>query len=186
MAKRFPKKVNVVATPNPHSANRYDFRLENDDGEQIDTLVFRKEDHQGMKKSDCHEVKFKLVQDQGMTLEFAQTPADALWVAWGTPTEFPKCPNTKPSAPDPIFYAEHSNANTLTAVNLNPEKKRFRFALNFVDPHSSTPTKLITYDPDGENGNGGEDDRFGFMTANNIALGIAAIAVVALLYMVTR
>lgn len=186
MANRYPKKITVVAEPNPHSANGYDFRLEDQNGKQIDTLVFRKDDEPGMKRSDCHEVKFKLEQDQGMTLEFAQTPADALWVAWGTETEFPKCPNTQPSAPDAIFYAEKSGANTLTAINKNPKKMKFRFALNFVDPHSATPTKLITYDPDGGNENGGEDDRFGFIAANNIALGVAAIAVVALLYGVTR
>src|SRR5688500_7871799 len=143
MGKRYPKKINVVAEPNPHEPNGIEFHMEDKDGNRLQSLVFSKDKEPGMKKGDEHDVSFELVQEEGMTLEFAQTPAVALWVSWGTGTSFPPCPQTQPTGPDPIFYAEHSAPNKLRAVNKNPAKQFFSFSLNFVDPHSSTPAKLI-------------------------------------------
>ncbi|MFS8085826.1 MAG: hypothetical protein ACMG6H_09365 [Acidobacteriota bacterium] len=136
-----------------------------------------------MKKNDNHEVRFKLVQESGMTLEFAQSPSDALWVAWGTETTYPPCPKTKPSQPDTIFYAEKSIGNKLVAVNTNPAVCLFSFTLNFVDPHSSTPAKLIPYDPGGGNQDGGDPPFIDFGNiAQVLSISVAIIAIAFIAY----
>ena len=155
MSKRWTKKITVVAETDPQAPDGVAFHMEDENGDELLTLDFSKDQIQGMMKNDNHEVRFKLNQESGMTLEFAQSPSDALWVAWGTETTYPPCPKTKPSTPDTIFYAEKSNGNTLVAVNTNPAVCLFSFTLNFVDPNSSTPTKLIPYDPGGGNQDGG-------------------------------
>jgi hypothetical protein len=187
MTKLWPKKINIVAAPDPHAENGVTFHMEDQNGDELETLVFNKDQEPGMKKDEHHEVRFKLIQESGMTLEFAQSPSDALWVAWGTRDTYPACPQTKPAQKDTIFYATKSNANTLTAINTNPTECLFSFSLNFVDPHSSTPTKLIPYDPGGGNQDGGEPPFIGGdISASTgtvrviaLAVGVLAIAFVA-------
>lgn len=176
MADRKKMHVNVVATDNPQSQNGVDFRLENDKGEQLETLVFSKT-KLGMHKNDEHEVRFKLIQDSGMKLQFAQQPHVALWVAQGDEHNFPACPTSQPACPDLIFYAEKSNVNTLVAVNTNPNKLFFKFSLNFVDPTSAQPNRLICYDPGGENQNGGIDNLYAYYAIGGALLGAAISAV---------
>jgi hypothetical protein len=119
-----------------------------------------------------------------MTLEFAQAPSDALWVAWGTPTTYPPCPKTKPAQKDTIFYAEKSNGNSMTAVNTNPAVCLFSFTLNFVDPHSATPTKLIPYDPGGGNQDGGQPP---FTSASSLVQTVAvSVGILAVLFIAYR
>lgn len=185
MSKRYPKKINVIAKRDPQSDNGYHFHMEDEAGHELETLVFSKDEEPGMKREDEHEVRFKLEQESGMTLEFAQSPPVALWVAWGDKTDFPECPTTQPSQPDTIFYAEDSSPNSLKAVNKNRDQQFFSFALNFVDPHSSTPTKLITYDPGGENQDGGEG-RFAISAAMLTILGIGVLAAAVATYFAFR
>lgn len=156
MTKRWTKKIDIVAEPDPQAPNGVKFHMEDENGDELETLEFSKDAIQGMKKNDNHEVRFKLKQESGMTLEFAQSPSDALWVAWGTKDTYPPCPTTKPPKQDDVFYAEKSNGNILVATNTNPAICLFSFTLNFVDPNSPTPTKLIPYDPGGGNQDGGE------------------------------
>lgn len=152
---RYPKHINVIAVRDSSKPDGVDFHMETPQGRRLETLVFSK-DAEKMARKDEHEVHFRLVQQSGMTLEFAQSLQDALWVEWGDETAQPDCPKSRPRAsPDPIFYAERSPGNKLVAVNTNPAKAFFSFALNFVDPHSPTPSKLISFDPGGENQNGG-------------------------------
>ena len=162
--------------------------MEDERGRQLTSLVFSKDQEPGMNKKDHHEVRFKFIQESGMTLEFAPKEADALCVVWGTETDFPaECPKA-PMPKDTIFYAEKSNGNTLVAINTNPGKKKFNFTLNFVDPHSSTPHKLIPYDPPGDNQDGGED-RFetdNLFSTNTVLVGVAAIALIGILYLALR
>jgi len=154
---RYPRHINIIAERDNSKPDGVAFRMETPQGGQLEALVFSKDDER-MKKEDEHEVHFKLVQEGGMTLEFAQSLRDALWVAWGTASNSPECPKSRPAnTPDPIFYAERSSVDKLRVVNTNPDSCKFAFALNFVDPHSTTPTKLITYDPGGENQDGGSD-----------------------------
>ena len=178
MSKLWPRKINIIAAPDPHAENGVSFHMEDEKGDELETLIFSKDAQPGMKKDDHHEVRFKLVQESGMTLEFAQSPSDALWVAWGTRDTYPPCPEAKPSQPDTIFYATKSNGNTLVAINTNPSECLFSFSLNFVDPDSSTPTKLIPYDPGGGNQDGGEPPFIGGdFTANTNKVGMIALVV---------
>lgn len=155
MSNPFNKKIIIIAENDPQAEDRVRFRMEDKDGCELTSLVFSKDREPGMKKADHHRVIFKLVQDSGMTLEFAPSEADALCVLWGTKTDLPaECPKA-PMPKDPIFYAHKSNGNTLVAINTNPDERKFKFTLNFVDPHSSTPNKLIPYDPPGDNQDGG-------------------------------
>lgn len=158
MSKLWPKRINIIAENDPHAENGVSFRMEDQHGFELTSLVFSKDQEPGMNKKDHHEVRFKLIKQSGMTLEFAPTEADALCVVWGTKTAFPsECPKA-PMPKDPIFYATKSNGNTLVAINTNPDERKFNFTLNFVDPHSSTPHKLIPYDPPGDNQDGGIGD----------------------------
>lgn len=172
-------KANVIATLDSNAEHGIAFRLENGDGTELASLVFDKSKFQGMKKSDVHLVRFKLVQEKGMTLEFAPGKDVALWVAQGTVETIPDCPKMQPSQPNPIFYGEHSNGNSLTAINSNPSKCYFSFALNFVDPKSPSPTRLISYDPVGQNKNNGIDDRGTSINSLVLLIGIAAAAALA-------
>lgn len=152
---RHPKHINVIAEADPQAPDGIRFRLEKPDGTALDTLVFDKT-KENMPKPDEHEVHFHLIQDSGMTLEFAQNLRDVFWINWGPYGQIPACPNTRPpNTPDPVFFAEKSSPNLLKAVNKNLIRQSFSFCLNFVDPHSATPTKLIPYDPGGDNEDGG-------------------------------
>ena len=170
MSNLFDKKIIIIAERDPHAADGVHFRMEDKDGCELTSLVFCKDREPGMKKGDRHRVIFKLVKDSGMTLEFAPTEADALCVLWGTKTDLPAACPKAPMPKDPIFYADKSNGNTLVAINTNPEKLKFKFTLNFVDPHSSTPNKLIPYDPPGDNQDGG----IGFFEWNHVLVGVGS------------
>ena len=174
-------KATVIATLDSDADDGVAFRLEDEEGTELESLVFDKGKFHGMKKSDVHVVRFKLVQEKGMTLEFAQGKDVALWVAQGTDQTIPDCPTSQPSQPNPIFYGDKSNGNTLTAINTNPCECFFNFSLNFVDPKSTTPTKLIRYDPVGENKNNGIDDRGSEFSTFALVIGIGAVAVLGFL-----
>ena len=188
MGDKVKKNIFVVASPDPQAPNGIGFELRDTDNKKLSKLVFDKSkevkaNNQPMKTEDVHEVHFHLKQDSGMTLEFAQHPDDALWVHWGDEDNYPPCPKSKPdTCPDPVFHACQSSPNLLKALNSNPEKRLFRFALNFVDPTSANPGKLIVYDPDGGNENGGAD-RFSFsstMLAGAIAGAIGAAGAISI------
>jgi hypothetical protein len=182
---RFKTSYNVIAKADPQSANGVHFDLADDDGNKPENLEFDKSKHDNMGKKDDHEVSFALIQEPGMTLEFAQGLKDVLWVAWGDESHAPACPKTMPATcPDPIFFADHSAPNKLRTVNTNPAHCWFSFTLNFVDPHSQTPTKLIPFDPIGENKNGGigrSDSSFA-LTSSTVALLIGVAVVLAIGY----
>lgn len=155
--KKIKTEITIIAEPDPAKPDGVSFRMTDEDGACLDTLVFDKKKN-GMSKNEVHDVHFRLVQQSGMTLEFAQSLNDVLWVTWGSPDSPPPCPTTRPPEdPDPQFWAYQSTPKKMKARNKNPEQQWFSFTINFVDPKSSTPTKLIPYDPVGENKNGGID-----------------------------
>ena len=184
MGKRYPKHVNIIASEDPSKPDGVDFHLEKPDGTRLASIVFDK-GGEGMSHDDEHEVHFSLVQESGMTLEFAQSKKDVLWVAWGDKDHEPPCPETQPAnCPDPVFYAEKSAPKKLTVVNTNPKKSFFSFTINFVDPHSQTPTKLIPFDPIGENKNGGigaSESSFA-LASSTVALLVGVAVVLAIGY----
>jgi len=182
MGNKVPKHFKIVAEPDAKKPDGVDFHIADAKGFRVETLIFNKK-LEGMHHDDDHEVHFELIQESGMTLEFAQSLDDVLWVAWGDKTHIPACPKKKPPPVTPaIFYATGSHVNKMTAVNTNPQECYFSFCINFVDPHSQTPTKLIPFDPIGENQNSGITRSWlSDMSATTMAVGIAAVAIVAVL-----
>jgi hypothetical protein len=152
---RVEMTVKVFAKKDSSAKDGIQFHLEDCDGCVLDRVVFDKTKHKGMHKKDEHLVYFELHQDPGMMLKFATDANVALWVAQGTEKRPPPCPQVQPNTFNPIFYGCDSQASKLTAVNSNPKKCFFSFTLNFVDSKSATPNKLISYDPVGQNKNGG-------------------------------
>jgi hypothetical protein len=175
---RYPKHINVIAHDDPQKPDGVEFHLEDTKGNKLESIVFSKKDD-GMYQSDQHELHFKLVQEKGMTLEFAQDLKDALWVAWGDKNHIPPCPKVRPAnCPDPVFWAEHSAPNNLTVINTNPDSKFFSFTLNFVDSTATGAAKLIPYDPIGENQNGGINRSWlSDVSTTTIVVGVAVVAV---------
>lgn len=146
--------IRILAEDDPRAPDGVRFRMQDWNGCNLGLLVFNKK-QLSMRKEDEHDVHFHLVQTKGMTLEFAQSPAVALWVDMGDEHTIPVCPTSQPPTQDPIFFATQSTPRKLKATNLNPAEQYFSFTLNFVDPKSSTPTKLIPFDPGGSNQNSG-------------------------------
>lgn len=175
MGDKFPKHVNIIAKRDSSKPDGYKFHMESPNGSHLEVLSFNKTDEK-MKEKDVHEVYFRLIQEQGMTLEFAHNLEDALWVAWGDEDTIPPCPTKRPDKKDEIFYADRSRPRTLVAVNTNPSRQFFSFCINFVDSTASGPKKLIPYDPPGDNQDGGigmTDQRFVLVGAISGALGAA-------------
>jgi len=182
MAKRFPKHVNIIAHEDASKPDGVAFHLETPNGEKLESIVFSKDDEL-MAKKDEHELHFSLVQESGMTLEFAQSLTDVLWVAWGDKDHIPPCPTSGTGKADPIFYAEKSVPKKLTVVNTNPSNSFFSFTINFVDSSTQGVKKLIPYDPIGDNRNGGSSiDPKGIASASisntMIAVGVALVLAV--------
>ena len=154
-------KVTIHAEPHATKAGEYQFYMTDHKNQTVKgntPLTFRKRDFDEMKCSDHHEVKFKLDQEPGMKLEFAQSLDDVLWVTMGKEGDpgFPACPTEK-TAKNDVFFAERSSGNTLTVINTNPCEQNFSFTINLVDSTATGPQKLIPYDPPGSNQNGGTE-----------------------------
>lgn len=184
---RRPMHVTIVAEEDSTKPDGVAFRMEDEDGCELSTLVFRK-DHPSnpMAKKDVHEVHFKLEQEQGLTLEFAHSLNDVLWVEMGSETEFPPCPESQPAQPSGIFYAEKSTPNKLIAVNTNPTVQQFAFTVNFVDRTNQGPKKLIPYDPPGSNQNGGIGSSSDFLSQKTVVIAGAAAAILVLALLALR
>lgn len=185
---RKKENVTIVAKPHATKAGQYDFHMEDDQGRELLTLEFSKDKYPGMKKNDDHEVHFELVQQEGMTLEFAHSLDDVLWVEMGDEYTMPPCPKKEPNPPCTIFYAEKSHPRKMIAVNTNPARQKFSFTINFVDSTHQGPKKLIPFDPGGSNQNGGEPpDIIDAGISTNVIIGaIAGVALLAVGFMILR
>ena len=118
-----------------------------------------------------------------MTLEFAHSKQDVLWVEMGDEDNMPDCPKEEPDQPCAIFYAEKSTPNMLTVVNTNPCRQHFSYTINFVDRTNQGPKKLIPYDPGGTNTNEGENRIIG---TGGIIGAIVAVAVLSVAYIALK
>jgi hypothetical protein len=185
---RRPMHVTIVAEEDASKPDRIAFHMEDSKGCKLPDdipLTFSKKGHSPpMYKTDEHEIHFKLKQDPGMTLEFAHSKQDVLWVEMGDEDNMPDCPKEEPDQPCAIFYAEKSTPNTLIVVNTNPCKQHFSYTINFVDRTNPGPKKLIPYDPGGTNSNEGEDR---IVEAGGVVVGaIAAMALFAVAFVFLR
>lgn len=148
------RKVKVLAEKN--SKGEVEFQMDSDlKGSDADVVFDKTKDK--MPKRDFYLVEFDLDDDTGLDLEFAPDPRNALWVAVGTETEAPPCPEN-PSHSDE-FYAVGigQSGKRLTVRNDNETKAKFSFSLNFLkggaDPED--PNSYVRYDPIGDNRDGG-------------------------------
>lgn len=117
---------------------------------ETDTLVFNKTKDK-MKKDESYDIKFTLVNTDGLQLQFKQDLQEVMWVAKGNKTSPPGCPNNRVS--DPEFTVTAVTATTLDVTNTDKDECKFKFVLNFIDTASNN--KAVQFDPIYDNQNGG-------------------------------
>lgn len=102
----------------------------------------------GMGQNDSHDVTFELADHTELELRFPDDPADAMWVS---PNDS-DCPKTAVHQ-DSVICATNvlDDGERLQVTNTNKEKKRYKFALNFLTKDGETKQ----YDPVWNNQNGG-------------------------------
>jgi len=134
---------------------------------KTDTLVFNK-NNDNMKKDESYEIQFTLVNTDGLQLQFKQDKQDVMWVAKGSKTSPPGCPNNKVS--DPEFTVTAVTATTLDVTNTDKDECKFKFVLNFID--TADNNKAVQFDPIYDNQNGGRSTS----VSNSAIIGGLAVA----------
>ena len=119
-------------------------------GKQTDTLVFNKT-KDNMKKSENYDLVFTLVNNDGLKLEFLQDTQHVMWVAKGSKSSAPACPQSHVT--DPEFTVTSVTANVLDVTNTDQDECKFKFVLNFID--TGNHNKAEQFDPIYDNQNGG-------------------------------
>lgn len=139
------RNITVHAAPNGAD---YDFSL-SENGQDLGGRITC-ESPRGKPADDYHEFIFTLRNDRGSKLRFEAAPATAMWVKKGWWVFAPTCPKTAHSHPhiQPVDVAK--SGDQLTVRNYNPEKVKYKFALNFVTPGG----EQVSYDPIWDNQNG--------------------------------
>lgn len=145
-------------------------------GSKTDTLTFDKTKDK-MKKNENYDLQFKLVNTNGLKLEFLQDCQEVMWVAKGTTTAPPACPQSQAS--DPEFTVTGVCAETLDVTNADLTACMYKFALNFID--TGNGNKAERFDPIYDNKNGGSRS----VVSNAVVVGglVAAACVVAIVAM---
>ena len=101
----------------------------------------------GMGKDDEHKITFELADHTDLELRFP-AKQDAMWVS---PNDV-DCPDCPVHQNDVVTATDTSDdGEQLDVINKNKEKKRYKFALNFIDKDGKTHQ----YDPVWNNQNGG-------------------------------
>lgn len=109
--------------------------------------------HNTMAKDDPHLFIFMLDADRGLKLRFLKDPDEVMWVKAGSEHSAPACPNN--SSKESEFEIVSVNDETLMVSNLNSQKCKHKFVLNFMGKKPDGSTGLIQYDPIWGNTNGG-------------------------------
>lgn len=147
--------VTVLASKN--GAGTYDFAPESQIWEE-GQFLFHKDRH-GMAKQDYHLVEFVLDDRTGEGLRFPAVPHDAMWVMAVKDMSRPGCPDKNTvsdySVMEPICVSD--GGKRLIVRNDNPRKEAWSFTLNFVPAGAdeSNPNGYVSWDPIGNNQNGG-------------------------------
>lgn len=102
-----------------------------------------------MHKTDPHHVTFELANRSNVELRFPARASDAMWVS----DNDRDCPESAVCHRDFRPLTVSPDGETLKVQNLNSVKKRYKFALNFID--ADNPTEVYSYDPIWDNNNGG-------------------------------
>ena len=124
-----------------------------ENGAVLSALVFDKDvdkiHGQPMNKADDYRVRFTIAATHG--LKFNPNANDAMWIKKGTPSSAPRCFKTKSNQGKSEFTVTRKSDYELEVANLDKNKCKFRFVLNFVDGAGSR----VQYDPIMSNRNGG-------------------------------
>ena len=146
---------------------------------KTDTLVFNKT-KDNMKKSENYDIRFTLVNNDGLKLEFLQDALQVMWVAKGNKSSPPGCPTNHVS--DPEFTVTGVAANILDVTNTDLDECKFKFVLNFID--KGNHDKAEQFDPIYDNQNGGFKTLSTFSSSvivgGLVAAGVVLVALVAM------
>jgi hypothetical protein len=179
-------KRDITIKPFRTASGKIDFHMfEGNSTHPTDTLVFDKT-KDGMKKSDVYDIDFTLENAADTNLAFLNDPNnknECMWVAKGSKTAPPACP------PGQMTHGEFNvtavSDLSLTVENQDLNECKYKFVLCFVDKDDGN--KVVRYDPIYDNKNGGLQSGVTSLNAGTVLLlGVAAIAVVALIYLSTQ
>lgn len=146
-------------------------------------VVFDKNQHNGMKKTDIFDVHFKLHNVGAAKLRFSCIPEKALWAKPIANVTEP-CPDCDSYWSG--FYLNPNktfDANEFWVVNPDMNKELFAFAFNCIPKGTveGPGTKYVWIDPIGDNRNGGlSGPRPIGISSFNSTVGLTALAIGAL------
>ncbi len=142
-----PRPVTIKSSKD--ASGKIEFEMA-EGGNKTDTLTFDKTKDK-MKQSDNYDIQFKLVNTNGLKLEFLQDSQEVMWVAKGNDVAPPACPQSQAS--DPEFTVTGVTADSLYVTNTDLNSCKYKFALNFID--TGNGNKAEQFDPIYDNKNGG-------------------------------
>lgn len=179
------RTVEIWATPDTNAKEGYRFEMKFN-GSNTNELVFNK-DTDNMKKKDNYRVEF-LLKNKGNKAEDLRFSKVEKTVLWAKPVNDLKdpCPESECHMPG-IFYVDSTVAigdEKLTVINTDPATQLFKFAFNFLRPgqQDGPTTDYATYDPVGDNQNGGELSMANMEVIQFTALGVGILAIAFVAY----
>jgi hypothetical protein len=102
-----------------------------------------------MHRNDPHHVTFELANRSSVDLRFPPRVSDAIWVS----DNDRDCPERAAAHDEFRPQSVSPDGETLKVHNLNSVRRRYKFALNFID--GDNPAEVYSYDPIWDNNNGG-------------------------------
>ncbi len=148
------RKITIVAKLDSTQPNGHSFGLGNGLGGPAD-LTFNK-DVDKMNKDGFYEIEFNLDNQNGANLIFSKDREDVLWACPKTEAKPNGCPPDN-TYMDSVFYVnprKEIQNKKLHVINTDMYPLHFVFAFNFLNRGPDGPRR-VTYDPGGENQNGG-------------------------------
>lgn len=177
---------NVTIKPFRTATGKIDFKMfEGNSTQPTDTLEFDKNKN-GMKKSEFYDIHFKLDNASDTNLIFLDDPNnkdECMWVAKGSKHAPPACPPGQMTHGE--FTIKSISDLKLVVENKDLDECKYKFVLCFVDKDDGN--RIVRYDPIYDNKNGGSQAGIASMSTGPVILiGVAAIAVVGLIYLSTQ
>jgi len=172
-------QVEVIAFDDSSAPKGVGFRMKSSLKNGKGYLEFYKTNN-GMHGDEFYLIEFSLTDDTKHPARDLKFVSDLAHVVWTKITNDPnECLNSWPGNSYSEFQAiSVPTSDSLIVLNLDSQQQLFAFALNFVSglDSDSDPANFITYDPIGENRNGGVRNQ---SAAAIIIAGLAIAGVVA-------
>lgn len=150
----------ITVQASKDSQGRYHFRPESDLWDEArDEFAFSKDRH-NMHSRDFHLLEFALDDRTGDGLKFPPVPHDAMWVTEGHEDPGARnCPDMNSVCNYEVMepMSVSPDGKRLFVRNDNPRKEHWVFTINFVKQgqDASDRSKFVSWDPGGNNQNGG-------------------------------